>query len=89
MATRSRRTARRRTEVFTAAYLPAEEGGYVVEILEAVGVHAQGNTLDQARKNLHQVVALMFDEAPDQFGSRKSVPLPGALLEKVFVVFPV
>lgn len=89
-ATRRRRRGRgkSRTVVLTAAYLPAEEGGYTVEVLEAVGVYSQGDTFDEARKNLHEVVALMLEEAPDQFGARKASPPPGALLERVFVVFP-
>jgi len=72
----------------TAAYLPASEGGYTVEILEARGVYSQGDTFDKARANLHDVVALMLEEAPHQFGARKSRPPPGALLEKLFVLLP-
>ena len=85
-----RRRGRRkpRTVVLTAAYLPAEEGGYTVEVLEAVGVHSQGDTFDEARKNLHEVVALMLEEAPKQFGACKTSPPPGALLERLFVVRP-
>jgi predicted RNase H-like HicB family nuclease len=74
--------------VLTAAYLPADEGGYTVEVLEATGVHSQGDTFDEARENLHEVVALMLEEAPEQFSARKANPPPGALLERVFVVLP-
>ncbi len=74
--------------VLTAAYLPAEEGGYTAEILEAVGVHSQGETFDEARANLHEVVALMLEEAPKQFAMRKVSSPPGALLERLFVVLP-
>ena len=77
---------RRRTVVLTAAYLPADEGGYTVDVLEAVGVHSQGSTFDAARKNLHDVVALMLEEAPEQFGTRKASPPRGALLERLFFV---
>ena len=72
--------------VLTAAYLPAKEGGYTVEIVEARGVHSQGDTFDEARANLHEVVALMLEEAPAQFGLRNGGAPPGALLEKLFVV---
>jgi predicted RNase H-like HicB family nuclease len=86
---RSRRGRRKgRTVVLTAAYVPSSEGGYTVEVLDAVGVHSQGDTFDEARKNLHEVVALMLEEAPRQFGSRRRSPPPGALLETLFVVLP-
>lgn len=72
----------------TAAYIPAREGGFAVEILEAKGVFTQGETLEEARENLLEVVGLMLEEAPRQFG-RKPRPIPpGALTERIFVVFP-
>ncbi len=93
MATTRARTPRPRkrsgrTLELTAAYVPAAEGGYVVQILEARGVHSQGDTFEEARANLYEVVALMLEEAPHQFGVRRSRPLPGALLEKLFVLLP-
>jgi len=81
-----RRHPRRRTVALTAAYLAAKEGGYTAEVLEAVGVHSQGETFEEARENLHDAVALMLEEAPDQFGTRTASAPPGALLERMFVV---
>ena len=77
-----------RTVVLTAAYLPADEGGYTAEVLEAVGVHSQGDSFDEARANLHAVVALMLEEAPHQFRRKVAATPPGALCEKLFVVLP-
>jgi predicted RNase H-like HicB family nuclease len=77
-----------RTLELTAAYCRAAEGGYTVEILEAKGVYSQGDTFDEARRNLHEVVALMLEEAPHQFGLPAAQPVPGALLEKLFVLMP-
>jgi predicted RNase H-like HicB family nuclease len=85
---RRRPRPKTRTIVLTAAYLPAKEGGYTAEIVEARGVHSQGDTFDEARGNLHQAVALMLEEAPGQFGVPNGGPPPGALLEKLFVVLP-
>lgn len=87
---RKRRLQRRRARTLelTAAYVPAAGGGYVVQVLEALGVHCQGETLEKARANLHRIVALMLEEAPHRFGVRKSSPLPGAFLEKLFVLLP-
>lgn len=84
---RPRRRKGRALEL-TAAYVPAAGGGYVVQVLEARGVHAQGDSFEEARANLHDVVVLVLEEAPHQFGVRKSKPLPGALLEKLFVLLP-
>jgi predicted RNase H-like HicB family nuclease len=72
----------------TAAYVPAKEGGYTAEILEADSVYSQGDTFDEARENLYAVVGLMLEEAPHQFGRRAASPPPGALLEKLFVLLP-
>ena len=77
-----------RTLELTAAYCPAAEGGYTAEILEAKGVYSQGDTFDEARRNLHEVVALMLEEAPHQFGLPPAQPAPGAFLEKLFVLIP-
>ena len=85
---RRRRRRKRRALVLTAAYLRSADGGYTVEVLEAVGVHSQGDDLDSARRNLHEVVALMLEEAPSQFGTRRADPPPGSLLETLFVVLP-
>ncbi|MCY3018617.1 MAG: type II toxin-antitoxin system HicB family antitoxin [Planctomycetota bacterium] len=79
---------KRRALPLTAAYVPAKEGGYTAQILEAVSVYSQGETIEEARENLYAVVALMLEEAPHQFGRRPTSPPPGALLEKLFVVLP-
>ena len=77
-----------RTLELTAAYSAASEGGYTVAILEATGVYSQGDTFEEARRNLHEVVALMLEEAPDQFGTHPAIAPPGSLLEKLFVLVP-
>lgn len=83
-----RKTSKGRSMELTAAYLPAQEGGYTAEILEATGVHSQGDTFEKARKNLHAVVGLMLEEAPGQFGSRRALTPPGALVERLYVILP-
>jgi predicted RNase H-like HicB family nuclease len=72
----------------TAAYLPAREGGYTAEILEAIGVHSQGNTFEEAQANLHAAVALMLEEAPHQFRRKGAAAPPGAILERLFALVP-
>lgn len=71
----------------TAVYLAAPEGGYVAWISEAVGVHTQGDTFEEARKNLLAVIDLMLEECPEQFGVEPSEPVPpGAFRETMFLV---
>ena len=82
------RKPRPRALPLTAVYTPAPEGGYVAEILEATGVHTQGETFEEARANLVDVVALMLEEAPHQFRRRRTKVPPGALTEQMFVVRP-
>lgn len=77
-----------RSMALTAAYVPAEEGGYVAEILEATGVHSQGGSFEEARANLLEVISLMLEEAPHQFGDRDAEVPPGALTERIFVLLP-
>ena len=79
---------KRKTLSLTAAYVPATEGGYTAEILEATGVHSQGDTFELARANLHAAVALMLEEAPHQFGRKAAAAPPGAILEKLFALVP-
>jgi predicted RNase H-like HicB family nuclease len=44
----------------TAAFMKVPEG-YVAFIEELPGANTQGATLDEARKNLHEAVALVLD----------------------------
>jgi predicted RNase H-like HicB family nuclease len=40
---------------------PAEEGGYVAFVEEVPGAISQGETLDEARENLKEALALMLE----------------------------
>ena len=46
---------------FTAVYLKSEHG-YVGFVEELPGVTSQGQTIDEARKNLRRQAVLVFDE---------------------------
>jgi predicted RNase H-like HicB family nuclease len=71
-------------------YLPASGGGYIAWISEAIGVHTQGETIEETRANLLEVVRDMLAESPKQFGVEPTEPVPpGAFLETMFVVIPV
>jgi predicted RNase H-like HicB family nuclease len=46
---------------FTAVFQEAEEGGYIAFVEELPGANTQGETLDEARENLHEAVELILD----------------------------
>ncbi len=49
------------TQTFTAVFEPAEEGGYVAFVEEIPGAVSQGETLEEARENLKEALALMLE----------------------------
>jgi predicted RNase H-like HicB family nuclease len=46
---------------FTAVYREAPEGGYVAFVEELPGANTQGETLEEARANLREAVALVLE----------------------------
>jgi predicted RNase H-like HicB family nuclease len=46
---------------FTAVFQEAEEGGYIAFIEELPGANTQGETLDEARENLHEAIELILE----------------------------
>jgi predicted RNase H-like HicB family nuclease len=46
---------------FTAVYREAAEGGYVAFVEELPGANTQGETLEEARANLREAVALVIE----------------------------
>lgn len=71
-----------------AVYVPAVEGGYVSWILGSVGIHKQGDTFEEARENLFQVIELMLEDSAHQIDQVKEELPPGAITERIFVLLP-
>ena len=46
---------------FTAIFQEAEEGGYMGFIAELPGANTQGETLEEARENLQEAIALVLE----------------------------
>lgn len=46
---------------FTAVYRETPEGGYVAFVEELPGANTQGETLEEARANLREAVALVLE----------------------------
>ena len=49
----------------TAVFEPAEEGGFIAYVEELPGANTQGETLEEARANLAEAVALLLDTNRD------------------------
>jgi predicted RNase H-like HicB family nuclease len=45
----------------TAVFQKAPEGGYIAFIEELPGANTQGETLDEARENLREAIALILE----------------------------
>ncbi len=61
--------------VLTAVFEPAEEGGYIAFVEELAGANTQGETLEEARANLAEAVALIL-EANREAAGLSSSPSP-------------
>ena len=46
---------------FTAVYQPASEGGYIAFVEELCGANTQGGTIEEARENLRETIALILE----------------------------
>jgi predicted RNase H-like HicB family nuclease len=45
----------------TAVFEPCDEGGYLAYIQEIPGINSQGETIEEAKKNLADAINLMFE----------------------------
>ncbi len=45
----------------TAVYVPMPDGGYVAFVEELPGANTQGSTIEEARENLREAVALVVE----------------------------
>ncbi len=46
---------------FTAVFEPVAEGGYSAYVAEIPGVNSQGETLEEARKNLREALEMVLE----------------------------
>lgn len=71
-----------KTKLITVIYEPAEEGGYVAYAPSLPGCNTQGDTLEEAEKNITEAVGLYLEEIIEskQVEQSKSSPLIGSVL---------
>ncbi len=55
---------------FTVVYAPSDEGGFTVHVPALPGCVSEGESLDEARQNIREAVAVYFepDEQPPSDG---------------------
>lgn len=71
-----------KTKLITVIYEPAKEGGYVAYAPSLPGCNTQGDTLEEAEKNITEAVELYLEEITEskQIEQPKSSPLIGSVL---------
>jgi predicted RNase H-like HicB family nuclease len=47
--------------IFTAAYIPAPEGGYTAFVEEVPGAISEGETIEEARENLADALRMVLE----------------------------
>ncbi len=58
---------------------PSEEGGYTASVPALPGCISEGDTLDEARRNILEAISLYLEPAGE------AVPADGALVEEIAV----
>ena len=69
----------------TAVVYPQSEGGYAVVCPDISGCASQGDTLDEALRNIREAVELRLDGDADAVEELKSSSLPGRIIAEVEV----
>jgi predicted RNase H-like HicB family nuclease len=67
----------------TAVVYPQSEGGYSVVCPDISGCVSQGDTLDEALKNIKEAVELRLDGDSDAIEELKSANMPGRIVANV------
>lgn len=71
-----------KAKLITVIYEPAEEGGYVAYAPSLPGCNTEGDTLEEAEKNITDAVELYLEEIAEskEIKTPKSSPLIGSVL---------
>jgi predicted RNase H-like HicB family nuclease len=67
----------------TAVVYPQSEGGYSVICPDISGCASQGDTLDEALKNIKEAVELRLEGDAEAIEELKTVSLPGRIVANV------
>lgn len=56
---------------FQVIFIPQAEGGFTAEVLDLPGCISEGDTLEEAQKNIQEAIELYLDTLED-----RGIPLP-------------
>ena len=66
---------------YEAVFMPQPEGGYTVEVPDLPGCVSEGDTFEEARKNIREAIDLYIETLEDR---KKPIPQPS--IERYFVL---
>ena len=64
---------------FEVIFIPQEEGGFSVEVPDLPGCISEGDTLEEAQKNIAEAIKLYLETM-----SERKIPLPERESSKIF-----
>jgi len=64
---------------FEVIFTPQEEGGFTVEVPDLPGCITEGDTLEEAEKNIQEAIDLYLETLEE-----RGIPLPERRVERVF-----
>lgn len=72
------------TYTFTAVFTPADEGGFTAYVPLLPGCISEGNTLEEAQKNIQEATELYIESLEED-----GVPIPGSQKETYQIQFQI
>jgi len=66
-------------KIFSVIYEPAPEGGFVVSVPSLPGCYSEGETLEEAQKNIQEAIELYLEEAHETVYSQNISPIIGTV----------
>lgn len=69
----------KKEKIFSVIYESAIEGGYVVSVPNLPGCYSEGNTIEEAQKNIQEAIELYLEET-DVNIVKNSNPIIGTVL---------
>ena len=73
---------------YNAVFTPEEEGGFSVMVPSLRGCYSQGETLEEAVKNIQEAIELFLEDMPASSLSKTSDPRVGEFIVPVQVHVP-
>lgn len=66
-------------QIFSVIYEPAPEGGFVVSVPSLPGCYSEGDTLEEAQKNIQEAIELYLEDSKEIIYSQHINPIIGTV----------